>query len=233
MATSITLKPPEQFDFRHPDEWPKWKRRFTQYLEAIGLGSERQKISTLLYCIGVEGDKVLSTTNITADERKDYVKVIEKFDSFFKVRRNVIFERAKFNRRDQAEGESAERYITTLYSLIETCEYGELKDEMLRDRIVVGIRDKGLSDKLQMDATLTLETAKKLVRQKEAVREHRQELQGAKTGNVDGVSNTWRSKKPPNAKASKVNPQASKAGLGVKTSVTSFACAVASKDIKV
>ena len=35
--------------------------------------------------------------------------------------------------RDQLMGESAEQYITCLYSLIETCEYGAFKEEMLRD----------------------------------------------------------------------------------------------------
>ena len=56
-----------------------------------------------------------------------------KFDEHFQVRRNVIFERAKFNRRYQHAGESAEQYITALYSLVETCNYGDLRDEMLRD----------------------------------------------------------------------------------------------------
>ena len=64
-----------------------------------------------------------------------------------------------------------EQYITTLYQLIETCKYGTLKDELLRDRCVVGIRDTALSEKLQMDATLTLDRAKLLIRQKEAVKE--------------------------------------------------------------
>ena len=48
---------------------------------------------------------------------------------------------------------------------------------MLRDRLVVGIRDLALSEKMQTDSALTLESAKKLVRQKEAAREHRKELQ--------------------------------------------------------
>ena len=45
------------------------------------------------------------------------------------------------------------------YGLIETCEYGGLRDEMLRDRIVVGIRDTGLSERRQLDPELTLEKA--------------------------------------------------------------------------
>ena len=59
------------------------------------------------------------------------------------------------------EGESAEPYITALCSLVETCEYGALKEEMLRDRIVVGIRDT--SEYLQMTADLTLKSAKRQV----------------------------------------------------------------------
>lgn len=31
----------------------------------------------------------------------------------------------------QAEGESAEQYRVCLYNLVETCEYGPLKEEML------------------------------------------------------------------------------------------------------
>ena len=57
--------------------------------------------------------------------RKKYDAVVGKFDAYFEVRRNTIFERARFNRRSQREGESAEQYITELYELIEFCEYGD------------------------------------------------------------------------------------------------------------
>ena len=55
------------------------------------------------------------------------------------VRKNVIFERAKFNRRYQLAGETADQFIASLYSLAENCNYAALKDEMIRDRLVVGI----------------------------------------------------------------------------------------------
>ena len=87
----------------------------------------------------------------------------------------MIFERARFNRRSQRDGENAEEYIAALYSLAENCQYGALKEEMIRDRLVVGIRDSALSERLQLDAKLTLEKAKE-VRQKEAVREQNQTL---------------------------------------------------------
>ena len=98
-----------------------------------------------------------------------YPGVIGKFDAFFEVRRYVIFERARFNRRCQNEDESVEQFITRLYSLAEQCDYSALRVAMIRDRIVVGMKDKKLLAYLQMDADLTLEVAKRKVRQRETV----------------------------------------------------------------
>ena len=145
-------------------------------------------MSTLLYCLGEEAEGVLSSTGITDDARKKYNDVIGQFDKHFKVHRNVIYERARFNKRDQREGESAEEYIAALYQLVETCEYGTFRDELLRDRLVVGIRDTALSDKMQLDATLTWESAKKSIRQKEAVQEHRVELSAHKEHLVEDMT---------------------------------------------
>ena len=91
--------------------------------------------------------------------------MISKFDAFFKVRKKVIFKRARFNRRNQLEGELAEQYIMEPYQLTDNCDYGAMKDEMIRDRLVVGIRDGQLSERLQLDPDLTLEKAKRMVRQ--------------------------------------------------------------------
>ena len=99
----------------------------------------------------------MTTTRITDENRKKYAKVLEKFDDFFKVRHNVIFERAHFNRRNQHPGETAEDYITALRQLAQGCEYGKMTKELIRDRLVVGIRDESLSERLQIESNLTLE----------------------------------------------------------------------------
>ena len=46
--------------------------------------------------------------------------VKDKFDSHFIKRRNVIFERAKFNMRKQEDGESVDGFITALNELVDT-----------------------------------------------------------------------------------------------------------------
>ena len=122
---AIQLQPPNPFDFKQPDEWPRWKRRFEQYRGASGLSGETEarQVSTLLYCIGPEAGDVLATTNISDADRAKYETVLKTFDAFFQVRLNVIFERARFNRRNQQIGETAEQYITALYGLIQSCNY--------------------------------------------------------------------------------------------------------------
>ena len=155
MAT-IQLQPPPPFNFKTPDDWPRWRRQFEQSRVASGLGkqSAAKQISTLLYCLGEEAELVLSSTNATEDERKVYSTVTDKFDAFFQVRRNVIFERARFNHRNQLPGETAEQYIMTLYTLAANCNNGGLEAEMICDRLVVRIRDTSLSERLQLDTDL-------------------------------------------------------------------------------
>jgi len=71
---------------------------------------------------------------------------------YFNVRTNVIYERAVFNRLNQNDSDSVDDFITRLYSQVDTCRYGNLRGEIMRDRIVVGIKDKALSEKLNIDS---------------------------------------------------------------------------------
>ena len=102
---------------------------------------------------------LLVSFDLSKAERKKYKLVKDKFDSHFVIKKNVIYERAKFNMGSQKEGEPAHSFITDLYALAEFCNFGNLRDELIRDRLVVGILDKQLSEKLQLDADLILEKA--------------------------------------------------------------------------
>ena len=68
---------------------------------------------------------------------------------------------------------------------------------MLRDRIVVGIRDTALSERLQLDPELTLEKAKKTVRKKEAVKEQHLQLRGEGTTKDPIVLDEVKGRTPP------------------------------------
>ncbi len=53
--------------------------------------------------MGNEADNILRSLDLSEADRKKYGPVKEKIDAHFLQRRNVIFERAKFNMRRQEE----------------------------------------------------------------------------------------------------------------------------------
>jgi hypothetical protein len=145
---SFQVPAPEAFDFSKPIEWPKWIQRFQRFSIASGLSAKDGplQVNTLIYTMGTKADEILPSFGLTDDELKNIITVIKKFEDHFIVRRNVIFERAKFNNRKQESGESVDTFITALYGLAEHCKYGALREEMIRDRIVVGLRDSKLAE---------------------------------------------------------------------------------------
>lgn len=166
------MEPPKQFNFAQPEGWSQWIKRFQRFRSASGLQSksEETQVNTFIYSMGAEADDILSSFALTEAERKEYTTVVDRFETYFNKKRNVIYERARFNQRRQNQGEPVDAYITDLHKLSEHCQFGTLREEMIRDRIVVGILDTSLSEKLQLDSTLTLEKATTEVRQREMVR---------------------------------------------------------------
>jgi len=121
---------------------------------------EYEQVSTLLYAMGDCADDTCILATLRLDETKaTYNEVRTALNGYFDVRRNLIVQRALLNKRHQLAGESVDTFIQELYRLAEDCEYGSLKDGLIRDRIVVGVLDDSLSDRLQAKADLTLETA--------------------------------------------------------------------------
>lgn len=165
--------PPESFCFEKPAEWPDWKKRFSRFRTATKLDKEDGpvQVSTLVYALGKEAENILSSFSYEDEEdESDYDVVLAKFDAYFIPRRNVIHERACFNQRVQRPGERAETFIRSLYELSEHCDFGTTREEHIRDRIVVGILDKTLSQRLQLIPSLTLDKTVQEVRQSEEVK---------------------------------------------------------------
>ena len=120
--------------------------------------------------MGSEAEKIFSSLEFEEEgHKKNYDAILKKFDDYFIPRQNLIHERACFYQRSQLPGEKAEAYIRVLYELAENCEFGDKRDEHIRDRLVVGIRDKELSQKFQLTADLTLAQVIQQVRQQEEV----------------------------------------------------------------
>ena len=66
--------------------------------------------------MGDDADDILSSFGLTEEESSTYETVKGRFESHFIKKRNVIYERAKFNMWCQEKGEPV---ITALYQLAE------------------------------------------------------------------------------------------------------------------
>ena len=75
-----------------------------------------------------------------------------------------------FNRCSQLSKESVDQFITEVHSLADSCKFEIMKEELICDRLVVGIQDLALSEQLQLEPHLTLDKAKQLIQQQEAVK---------------------------------------------------------------
>ena len=155
---SFQIVAPENFNFNRPKEWPRWICKFEHFRQASGLYSkdDAKQVNTLIYSMGDATDDILSSMDLSEGDKKKYEPVKTKFDEHFSRGRNVIYERAKFNSRQQQDGETVDQFVTALHTLAENCSYGQLREEMIQDQLVVGLRDMQVSMKLQLDPELTL-----------------------------------------------------------------------------
>lgn len=111
--------------------------------------------------------------------------------------------RARFNQRTQQVKETVDSFVTALYALAENCNYGALHDELIRDRLVGGLRDVSLAERLQMDKNLTLEKAVNQARQSEVIKRQQMDIRGENKLEIDAVTaknkkQKYLTLKPPN-----------------------------------
>ena len=189
------LHPPDKFDFNDPGQWTRWRARWMRYREASRLNtqSDREQVNTLVYTLGEQAEDVILARAIPEDNHDN---LITAFDRYFGVRTNTIVERAKFNKLVQGT-DGMDTFIHKLYRQAEYCGYGTLREELIRDRLVVGVADDRLSDKLQSEAELALEDAVIICRRYEA--NQMAQTLVRPTGTVGNSVEMVRSNKPNNS----------------------------------
>lgn len=91
--------------------------------------------------------------------------------------------------RTQQHGQTIDAYVTALHTLSEHCEYENLRERLVRARIVLGVQDGKLREKLMMIQWLTLIKAVEIARHWETVKRQQGGLQGdGKAKSVEAVT---------------------------------------------
>ena len=185
------FRAPDSFDFSQPAHWEEWITRWTRFraITKLETETEEMQVSSFLYTMGPQSETVLNALRLNADDQKHYEIVLAALNAYFKPKKYVIFERARFYRRNQMTGEPVEQFIRALYELADNCDFSD-RSAQIRDRLVVGILDERLSKEMEMmdEETLTEQTAVSMSRQEECVDKQSSELRAAsRTENVHSV----------------------------------------------
>ena len=86
---------------------------------------------------------------------KTYQEMVGTLTKHLAPKQIVIAERFMFNKRHQKEGEGIRAYVASLQRLAEQCAFGDSLSDMLRDRLVCGIREEGVQNRLLTKSDLT------------------------------------------------------------------------------
>ena len=153
--------------------WERFKQKFEIFLIATGQATATSKVRWALL-MGEAGDdaydvytsfkdKLVTKTRdadgneVVTDQSESYEAVIAEFNSFAAEKRSLTACREQFNSRNQRAQEPFTTWLTDLRNLIRPCEYGNIEESMLKDRLVWGTRDKRLRESLRAKPAYTLQ----------------------------------------------------------------------------
>ena len=163
-SNSIVPRPPtlDIHDSNAAEKWKQFKTAWKFYSVANEINEKEQnvQVASMLSCMGVEAQNVYQNMTWAAGEDKEVLEHVQrKFDAYVEPRKNVPFQRYKFNTRSQASGESFDQYISELRNLAVRCEFDTVTpEELLRDRIIFGIKDDDVRARLlRVEGDLTLQ----------------------------------------------------------------------------
>ena len=110
--------------------------------------------------------------------------ILEKFTEYCNPHKNITFTRYQFFSYSQVEGQPFDQFVTGLKKGAAYCEFGDLKDSLIRDR---GTYDAKLRERYLRETELSLEKAIQRSQAAEETKKHARELQSIKPHPIDSV----------------------------------------------
>ena len=153
------------------DNWERFREQWENYELAADLtdASSEKKAAIFLTCVGSEAYDVYRSMEFpSADDKNKIENIVEGFETFCVGAVNVTYERYMFHRRMQDVGERFDVYLGEIRRMARSCKFEGMLDSMIRDRIVVGIRDDSTRHKLLQIHDLTLKRAIDICKASEA-----------------------------------------------------------------
>lgn len=121
-------------------------------------------------------------------ETISYEEMVKKLKARLDKTESDLVQRLKFNIRVQQPDESLEDFVLSIKLQAEFCNFETFKDMAIRDRIVAGIRDKVLQQRLLNEEKLTLASAEKMIATWEIARNNAKNMDCAGNSCLEHIS---------------------------------------------
>ncbi|UYV66470.1 hypothetical protein LAZ67_4001799 [Cordylochernes scorpioides] len=146
-GTMDHFKPSSQFELttNNAEAWETWKFEFLLYSDAIQLETKpvKQQRAILLHNIGDVALNIYKTFGLQETLTNPTItEILEKFDNHFKPFKNVIYRIYNFFSEVQEKNQSFDDFVTKVKNKALDCDFGDLTESLIRDRIVLGVLDK-------------------------------------------------------------------------------------------
>ena len=98
--------------------------------------------------MGTECKQVLKRLDLSSEVLTKTSMILDYLETHFAPERNILYEWYLFHSAEQQPNETIDQYVLRLRHLAESCKFAALHDDMLRDRLVLGARDKACRARL-------------------------------------------------------------------------------------
>lgn len=173
------------------DNWKYFLSDFKTYLAAADLSnaSDDRKKAIFINFLGDDGRHLFRSFNLPDTSKLD--DITAEFEKYCNPKINTVYNRYLFYSRNQQSSEDFTNFLVEIKLLLKNCDFKE-NDEMLRDRIVLGIADNNVREALLRIPDLKLEKAIEYCRTAEASRKQAQKLtvdesQSPSTSSIDAL----------------------------------------------
>ena len=159
------------------EEWPQYSERVDHFFAANGIDDADKKKSAFLAMIGPVTYALLR--NLVSPDKpgdKSYDELVSLLQEHYNPAPSETVQRSRFHSRFRKQGETVATFVSELRSLAKFCNFGATLDNMLRDRIVCGINNGKIQQRLLAEKTLTLAKTIELAQGMETAAKNAKEL---------------------------------------------------------
>ena len=154
------------------EHWSEYCERVELHLAANGIDNAERKRAVLLSVCGASTYHLIrSLVSPNKPTDKTFAEIVKLVKDHLTPPPSCTMLRYKFNARSQNDKESIAEFVASLRHLASNCEFGASLDDMLRDRLVRGLRDARVQKRLLAEPKLTLAKALELAQAAELAEE--------------------------------------------------------------